>query len=241
MILWALGLGFIIGVRHATDADHVVAITTFYNRDQSFKSSALIGVLWGFGHTITVTLIALPIILFSISIPKSLELGFEFIVGLMLVFLGLINLLGVSQRISSKYLPTVHKHSHKDEKGLEHDHIHGHLLGNIGFTAHHLGLFHSLRPVVVGLIHGLAGSAAIALLILSTIKDPLFSLFYLLVFHLGVISGMIVITSFLGISLAFAKSRSKKIHKYLVFASGVLSIVFGFLLMYETGFEEGFF
>lgn len=230
-----LGLGFALGMRHAIDADHVVAVTTIVNKQKKIHHGALIGILWGIGHAVTVTLVALPIIFFSLVIPPKIGLGFELAVGAMLVILGILNLTGISTRITTRYLPSIHKHSHFGENKKHHEHIHVHFFDSINNVVHHLGFFQISRPLLVGLVHGLAGSSAIALLILSTIKDPKFAGLYLFVFHFGVIFGMMLITTFLGVSVALIKKRSDSLHKNLVFASGLLSFVFGLYIMYQTG------
>lgn len=165
----------------------------------------------------------------------------EFSVGVMLVLLGLLNLSGITQHLSKKFLPKVHSHEHPCPEGGTHTHTHAHFPNFLSKGVHHLGLFQTFRPLVVGFVHGLAGSAAIALLILSTIDNPFQATLYLFVFHFGVIAGMMLITTLLGISITFAKQKSESVHKYLVVTSGVLSLLFGVYVMYETGYEGGLF
>lgn len=236
-----LGLGFLLGLRHATDADHVVAITAITSRENGIRKSSLVGALWGIGHSITVTLIATPIIFFSLVIPDRIGLGLEFVVGLMLVFLGVSNFFGITHKISKRFAPKIHKHEHIAKRGNTHSHLHAHFFIDLKNEIHHLGIYHSLRPIIIGLIHGLAGSSAVALLILSTINNPQLATLYLLIFHIGVIIGMMLITTVLGISIAAFETRSQKIHNYLVLSSGILSFVFGLMIMYETGIQGGLF
>lgn len=231
-----LGFGFLLGLRHATDADHVVAITTLLGKHGKIRHSAVIGVLWGIGHSITVTLIGIPIIFFSLVVPESLGLVLEFFVGIMLVVLGILTLSGITEKISKRFTaPTVHKHAHESKEGKPHSHLHLHIKDRLNKNLHHIGIYQILRPVIVGLVHGLAGSAAIAILILSTIKNPYLSAFYLFIFHFGVIIGMMILTTFLGASIVLVKRNSESLHKYLIIASGVLSFSFGAFIMYETG------
>ena len=194
-----LGFGFLLGLRHATDADHVVAVTTILGRHGKIRHSTLIGILWGIGHSITVTLIAIPIIFYSFVIPPRLGLTLEFFVGVMLVVLGTLSLRSIPL--------TVHKHTHKSKVGTEHSHIHLHILNFLSNDLHHIGIFQTIRPIVVGLIHGLAGSAAIALLILSTINNPKLGALYLFIFHFGVVFGMMIITTLLGASILLIKKE----------------------------------
>lgn len=234
-LLTILGLSFLLGVRHATDADHIVAITTIITRQKKgILSTALIGILWGLGHSITVTLVAIPIILYSVTVPPGLGLFLELIVGLMLIVLGVLNLSGISLRVSHSLTPaTIHKHTHEDKKGKKHSHIHLHAVIPLRERLHHPGLFQAVRPLVVGLVHGLAGSAAIALLILSTIHNPALSVFYLFVFHTGIIAGMVIITLGIGTSLIMLKRKSAALNHYLIIISGMFSILFGLYLMYQ--------
>lgn len=231
-----LGFGFLLGLRHATDADHVVAITTLLGKHRKIRHSTFIGILWGIGHSITVTLIAIPIIFYSFTVPPGLGLILEFFVGVLLVTLGVLTLSGLTEKISRHFTnPTIHKHAHESTAGKPHSHVHFHVSDNLSKNLHHIGTFQIVRPIVVGLIHGLAGSAAITLLILSTIKNPTLSVFYLFIFHFGVIIGMMIITTLLGASIVLVKKKSENLNKYLITASGVLSFGFGIFIMYRTG------
>jgi len=223
-----LGFGFLLGLRHATDADHVVAVTTTLGRHGKIRHSALIGILWGIGHSITVTLIAIPIIFYSLIISERLSSILEFFVGLMLVVLGILSLRSIPL--------TAHKHTHKSKAGTQHSHFHFHILNSLNNDLHHIGIVQTIRPVVVGLVHGLAGSAAIALLISSTINNPKLGALYLFIFHFGVVIGMVIITTLLGASILLIKKRSEKTHRYLIISSGILSFIFGLYIMYQTAF-----
>lgn len=235
-----LGLGFILGIRHAVDADHVVAVATIISKHKKIYHSSLIGIIWGIGHSITVTIVAIPVILFSFTIPTKIGLWLEFLVGIMLAVLGLLNLTGAARKISEHFLPYPHIHKHEDETGNTHGHIHFHFRQNIKAKSHHLGVPEILRPFIIGLVHGLAGSSAIALLILSTIKNTNEAFTYLFLFHAGVISSMMLITTFLGVSLSTIK-KSESIHKYLILISGILSFIFGLFIVYRVGVIEGLF
>ncbi len=224
-----------MGLRHATDADHVVAVTTILGKHGKIRHSTLIGILWGIGHSITVTLIAIPIIFYSFVVPESLGNTLEFLVGIMLVLLGISTLSGITEKISKHFKPpTIHKHAHQSKHGRPHSHLHFHLSDTLKNNIHHIGIFQTIRPIVVGLIHGLAGSAAIALLILSTIKNPKLAALYLFIFHFGVIIGMAIITTLLGASIILIKKKSKSLHRYLIATSGILSLIFGMYIIYQN-------
>src|SRR5215471_5415352 len=118
-----LFLGFFLGMRHATDADHVVAIATIVSREQSMAGSALIGAAWGVGHTLTVMAVGAPIIVFGIIIPPQLGLSMEFAVGIMLVLLGVLTLTGIGRAVGTAH---VHVGVHGGHEPGHHDHLHAH-------------------------------------------------------------------------------------------------------------------
>lgn len=249
LFLSAAGLGFLLGMRHATDADHVVAISTIVSRQRTFSAAAAIGALWGLGHTVTVTLVGLLIIVFGLAISPPVGLALELLVGLMLILLGVLTLTGTMGRLVERYAPP-HEHPHAHD-GRAHTHTHdlAHELealggpsgGPIGGTIGRLGAFHVLRPITIGLVHGLAGSAAIALLVLASVPDAVGQLVYLAVFNIGVVAGMGMITSVVGVPFVLASTRFSRLHRVLVLASGAVSLVLGLLLVYEVGFGQGLF
>jgi high-affinity nickel permease len=251
-LLALAGFGFLLGMRHATDADHVIAVTTILNRSRRFRHMTLIGALWGLGHTVTVVIVGVLIIGFNVVIPPPVGLAMEFAVALMLIVLGILNLTGAQRRITERLTPPApmhghpHAHLHAHEDGGEqhphgHAHLHGHGndqdLGTVGT----LGWYQLLRPVVVGLVHGLAGSAAVALLVLATIEDPGAAMAYLLIFCVGVAAGMAVLTTVIGLPFWVARARSMQINRWLTIGSGILSLAFGIYLAYQIGYIDGLF
>lgn len=255
-----LFLGFFLGMRHATDADHVVAIATIVSRERSLAGSALIGAAWGVGHTITVMAVGAAIILFGVVIPPQLGLSMEFAVGIMLVLLGVFTLTGMGRAVSAAHghagFPAGHAldlHDHLHLHGdYVHRHPHGHGPGAHGHAEEHtplarlersglgrIAFYDWLRPFVVGLVHGLAGSAAVALMVLSIIREPFIALGYLLLFGFGTIVGMMLITLILSAPFAFTAVNLPKFNWRLRVASGLVSFVFGVVLIYGIGFAEG--
>jgi high-affinity nickel-transport protein len=253
-------LGFFLGMRHATDADHVVAIATIVSRERSVAKSALIGAAWGVGHTITVMAVGVAIIMFGIVIPPRLGLSMEFAVGIMLVLLGILTLTGMGRPVGTAHthagVPAGHMHDLHDHLHAHGDYVHWHPHGH-GPGAHghaeeqtplarldrgrlgRIASFRWLRPFVVGLVHGLAGSAAVALMVLSIIREPIAALGYLLLFGLGTIVGMMLITLVLSAPFAFTALNLPKFNWRLRVASGLISFVFGVILIYGIGFAEG--
>ncbi|PYT66724.1 MAG: high-affinity nickel-transport family protein [Acidobacteria bacterium] len=253
-----LVIGFFLGMRHATDPDHVIAVSTVVSRERSILKAGFIGVLWGCGHTLTIAIVGSAIILFGVVIPPRAGLTMEFSVGLMLILLGVLNLTGMMKWLSEKFSPShpkvtgTHAHIH------EHDHhLHFHWHSHSGIAEHHgdslsapkwlrwpfarLGLFHALRPLLVGIVHGLAGSAAVALLVLGTIRQPKWALLYLLIFGVGTIAGMMLITAALALPFSFAGHRFAWLNHGLVLGSGLISLCFGLFVCYDVGFVDGLF
>jgi hypothetical protein len=231
-VLSFLLLGFFLGMRHATDADHVVAIATIVSRERSMVGSALIGAAWGVGHTLTVMGVGAAIIVFGVVIPPRLGLSHAHGVpgGNPLDFRDHLHAHG----------DYVHQHPHGDGPG-EHGHAEEHTplarLDRSGFGR--IAFYEWLRPFAVGLVHGLAGSAAAALMVLSIIREPAAALGYLLLFGLGTIVGMMLITLILSAPFAFTAVNLPKFNWRLRVASGLISFVFGLVLIYGIGFAEG--
>jgi high-affinity nickel-transport protein len=249
-LLALAGFGFLLGMRHATDADHVIAVTTILARSRRFVHSTVIGALWGFGHTVTVLLVGVAIIVFNVVIPPPVGLAMELAVAVMLVLLGILNLTGVLSAVTQRLTPPapLHGHPHEhlhahagdvDEHPHGHAHLHGH--GSDPGLLATFGWYQLLRPVAVGLVHGLAGSAAIALLVLATIHDTGTALAYLVVFCVGVSAGMAILTTVIGLPFLVSRARSQRINRWLTVGSGALSLAFGLYLAYQIGLVDGLF
>jgi high-affinity nickel-transport protein len=247
-----IALGFFLGMRHATDPDHVIAVSTIVSREREIGKSAWIGVFWGIGHTLTIFAVGAAIILFDVAISPRLGLSMELAVGLMLILLGIINVVSFfrdlpSVRVRAETLasvPQVHSHAHSHGDFIHaHPHSHEH-----GPNAHvHAGqnpvawldrallrfkLYRPLRPLMIGIVHGMAGSAAVALLVLATIRDPRWAVAYLLVFGIGTIAGMMVITMSIASTFHLARGKQAFLQR-LAMASGVLSLGFGIFVAYQ--------
>jgi hypothetical protein len=249
-------LGFFLGMRHATDPDHVIAVTTIVARQKTPTGATAIGVAWGLGHTLTILVVGSGIILFGWVIPPRIGLSMEFSVGLMLIVLGIMNLGGLVRYFGASQLNrgAVHQHAHPHSHGeYVHTHPHSHdpevhphqpERTPLSWLDGHLSgirLYQLVRPLVVGIVHGLAGSAAVALLVLTTIRTPQWGIWYLLIFGLGTIVGMTLMTA--AITLPFARNdeRFARLGGGLRIASGVISLGFGLFVAYRTGFAGGLF
>jgi len=192
----------LLGMRHATDPDHIVAVTTIVTRERSVAKAAWIGAVWGIGHTITLLVVGGAIILFKVAMNARLGLSLELCVAIMLIVLGLLNLFNVRARTSD---------------------------------------INAARPFLVGVVHGLAGSAAAALLIVPLIDDPRWAALYLLTFGLGTIVGMALITLTIAFPSLLAAAHLPNFQRSLRVASGAVSLVFGLYLVHRIGFGDGLF
>lgn len=248
-------LGLLLGMRHAADPDHVIAVTAILSRERRLRTATRIGAVWGLGHTATVAAVGAAIIVFKLAIPARIGLGMEFAVALTLVLLGLPSVRTVIRAALSRngimaaapaagmlvhshphsHGATVHRHPHVHPHPHEAaDGAHDHML-----AAGPLGEFAARRPLLksfcVGLVHGLAGSAAIALLVLSAIPYPLWATLYLMVFCAGTILGMMLITTAVAAPFIAAASRMASVHRNLMIGSGLLSFAFGLFMALRIG------
>ena len=259
-------LGLVLGMRHATDPDHVIAVTTILSREHRLAAATRIGVIWGLGHTITVLIVGAAIIVFKIAIPARLGLAMEFAVAVVLILLGVgaaASLVRKGARRMRGASPQpdellVHAHAHTHD-GATHVHPHVHIGDHedahedIDDTTHRdhripadvLPPFAARRPLLrsfaVGLVHGLAGSAAIALLVLSAIPNPLWATLYLAIFCVGTVIGMGLITTAIATPFMVVSRQASWIRQGLVTGSGLLSFGFGLFLAYQIGIVDHLF
>ena len=255
-LLSVIALGFFLGMRHATDPDHVIAVTTIVSRQHSVRHAAVIGALWGVGHTLTIFVVGSAIILFGIVIPARVGLTMELSVGLMLILLGILNLTGIMRWVTETVTPSQlgHPHSHPHGHGdYIHSHAHSHgpeqhghsedatPVGWMDRVFGRIGVYQIVRPLAVGVVHGLAGSAAVALLVLTTIRVPSWAVLYLLVFGLGTVAGMMLITAAIALPFTYSEKRFARLNRGLGLVSGLVSLGFGFFIVYQMGFVNGLF
>jgi high-affinity nickel-transport protein len=247
-----IAVGFFLGMRHATDPDHVIAVTTIVTNQRRFSRAALIGAFWGVGHTLTILVVGAGIILFNLVIPARIGLSMELSVGMMLVVLGVMNITSFlrSMPVQASHAhgvePLVHAHAHSHGEYVHHHtHVHAAQAQQRGGLAWMdrvfggLGVYQYMRPLVVGIVHGLAGSAAVALLVLTTIRDTRWAIAYLLIFGIGTIGGMMLIT--MSLASAFRWFGGERFSRILGMASGVLSLAFGLFVTYQICFGNGLF
>lgn len=226
-VFTAVLFGFLLGVKHALDADHIVAVTTIVSRSQSLLRSALVGISWGVGHTLALVVVGIGVLVFKLTIPDKLALSMEFVVGIVLVILGIPLL---KQLITSR----AHSHWHQHE---EKHHLHRHSHAETPEHDHR----HIRRPLLIGMIHGLAGSGALTLLVLGTMSSVAQGLFFLLLFGIGSILGMLVFSGLIGLPFKFTAQLSLRLNRWVQGGAGIISLLLGLAIMWQTGFAGGLF
>jgi nickel/cobalt exporter len=242
--LAVLALGLIFGLKHATEVDHVVAVSTIVSEHRNLKRAALVGGLWGMGHTASLIVVGIFVLLLRIAIPEGVSSWLEFGVALMIIGLG-INVFARS--IFKRSDVHIHKHEHG---GASHIHLHFHEQGSQkeGQNGDHDGGKppHShkvsrvgLKPLFVGAMHGLAGSGALTLLVLTQISSVGLGLLYLAVFGFGSVLGMMLMSFLVGLPFALSAGPLKGLSYSLQILAGLFSVAFGLWYAYQTGIASG--
>ncbi len=230
-----LALGFVLGVQHATDPDHLVAVATVVTREQRFGAGALVGTFWGLGHAVTVAVVGGLIIALGVRVPESVGRWLELGVAGMLVGLGAARLRDAMRGwggVSREHIIADHDHngreafhSHGHEhSGLSHRHPHVHPSGTLLSAL--TGRQPAARAFMVGTVHGLAGSAAVALLVVAALPSAWAAAAYLLVFGAGTVAGMTALTSAMALPVAVAL-RVRWVPRALALGAGIGSVAFG--------------
>jgi ABC-type nickel/cobalt efflux system permease component RcnA len=214
-------LGLLLGIRHATDPDHVVAVTAIASRERSMKRAMPIGLLWGVGHGVTVLVVGGAIALFGIVVPTRLGLGLELSVACMLIALGVWSL-------ATRSRPG-RDHSHDDP-----------VIERLDRVAGRFAWWPVARPLAMGFVHGLAGSAAAALLVV-TMQTRLLAMSYLLCFALGTLLGMVIVTAGIAAPMSLAARKFERSYRFFRIAAAVVSVGFGCFLAYDITIVHGLF
>ncbi len=236
-----LGLGLVFGLKHATEVDHVVAVSAIVSEHRNVFRSALVGGLWGVGHTASLVIVGVLVLVFRVAIPLRVANWLEFGVALMIIALGVLAVARVLRKRADVHL---HRHSHDGqshvhvhfhEQGTEHANVaaspslpaapaaHSHAIRKLGF-----------KPLLVGAMHGLAGSAALTLLVLTQIPSMSLGLLYLALFGIGSTIGMLLMSGLIGLPFALSARRLSGFNYGLQTVAGGLSIAFGLWYAYET-------
>jgi len=214
-------IGFLLGLQHAVEADHLAAVSTIVSEKKSLFSASIVGGLWGLGHTISLFAVGVVVIFLKLQISEIAETRLEAVVGVMLIILGL----NALRKLFSSEKIHVHTHEHGTR---EHIHIHTH--GDEPQPFHHR---FSVRSVLIGMVHGLVGSAALMLLVVPTIASPYLALAYILIFGIGSIGGMMAMSFLIGLPMYFTAKRFGIVNRGIRFCAGVFSLVLGGVMIYE--------
>jgi ABC-type nickel/cobalt efflux system permease component RcnA len=233
-----LAVGLLFGLKHATEVDHVVAVSTIVSQQRNVWRSTLVGAMWGAGHTASLLITGVIVLTLRIAIPERVSNWLEFSVALMIIGLGAVALWRSLVKRSHVH---VHEHSHD---GISHVHIHFHETA----TRHEKTQQHShavsavgLKPVLIGAVHGLAGSGALTLLVLTQIQSAWLGFFYLAIFGVGSVLGMVLMSGLIGLPFALTARNAGRVHRHLQTAAAGLSIAFGLWYAYETLPASGLF
>ena len=218
-------IGFVFGLYHAIEADHLAAVSAIVSEHKNVLTASIIGGFWGLGHTISLFVVGALVIFVKLQISESTEGYLEGVVGIMLV------LLGVNAIRKIFTAEKVHTHTH-DHDGHEHSHLHIHHNEKSEASHHRF----APRSVIVGMVHGLAGSAGLMLLVLPSIESPLVALLYIAIFGVGSIAGMMIMSLLMGLPLYFTAGRFIAVNKGIRFLAGAFSLVWGAMLINEKFF-----
>lgn len=219
-----LAFGFILGLKHAVDADHLAAVSTIVADRKHLFSSTIIGGFWGLGHTISLLIVGGLVIFLKFQISETVEARLEAVVGAMLVLLGINALRKLFQK------EKIHVHAHEHE-GREHIHLHAHEDEKKEVTHHFMRL--SPRSVAIGMVHGLAGSAGLMLLMIPVIESPAVAFSYILIFGIGSIIGMMLMSLLIGLPMYFTAGKFQVLNKSILGIAGLFSLAVGAGLIYE--------
>ena len=226
-LLWsALVLGFVLGLRHALDPDHVVAVSTIVSAEPNWRRSSLIGSFWGLGHATSLLTLGGIIVALRINITELAASRLEIIVSVMLVGLGIYAI----RSARAGFRLHAHPHKHDDR---EHVHLHVHEPHAQPVHQHAHLLRFGLRPYAIGLVHGIAGSGGLALLVMATAKTATAGLLYMAALAFGALVGMGILSGLLTLPLAALRTRYETLHLRFQFLSGVCSVAFGLWLFSE--------
>jgi high-affinity nickel-transport protein len=205
-------LGFVLGLRHATEADHLAAISTIVTERRSLLSSLLVGGLWGFGHTLALLIAGVCVLVLRYQMTDRMTHAFELCVGVMLVLLGANVLRALACRGAS--------HTHDHTTVAIHSHRDAWLIA---------------RPLLVGIVHGLAGSAPLLLLTLTVMSSPLAAFSYMAVFGVGSMMGMSIMSVLVSVPARLTVEHFACTHLALRGLSGMFSVALGLFIVYENG------
>ena len=229
-----LGIGLVFGLKHATEVDHVVAVSTIVSQQKNVFRSVLVGLLWGAGHTAALVVVGGVVLALRVAIPEEINSWLEFGVALMIIVLGVVAL-----RRALRGGATVHVHQHTHD-GLSHKHVHFHDKETKHEPTVRTAHSHSVsqigwKPILIGTMHGLAGSGALTVLVMTQISSTAIGLVYLAIFGLGSMVGMVLMSGLIGLPFVFTSRHLTAAHHRLQTVAAVLSICFGAWYAFASG------
>lgn len=228
----SLALGFTYGLRHALEADHVIAVSTIVSEHKSLWRSSLVGTFWGLGHTASLFGVGVIVLLLKVKVSESAAPWMEMPVAVMLVALGAYTFW---QALTDRQL-SLHTHAHAHDGEGEHRHLHLHAASATDDAPHdhrHKSFRIGKKPFLVGLVHGFAGSAALMLAVLTTMPSVAFGLAYIAVFGIGSVGGMLLMSAVVSLPFLATGGRFASVNKAIRLLAGLVSVAFGLLLAWE--------
>jgi ABC-type nickel/cobalt efflux system permease component RcnA len=229
-LLSVLAVAFVLGIKHAIEPDHVIAVSTVATQTKRLWNASLAGLFWGIGHTATLFVVGMVFLLVKNGIPEKVAMSLEFLVGIMLVYLGITSLFSYKKR-------KIHVHEHEHD-GVPHKHFHSHEQSESHDHQHERVSY--WKSLLIGLVHGLAGSAALVLWTMAAVNSVWEGGLYILVFGAGTIIGMLLTTTIIGIPFVIS-AKNIEISRVLTKLTGGISAAFGLYYMYNLGYTEGLF
>ena len=226
-----LTLGLLLGLKHAFDSDHLIAVSTIVAREQSPWRALWIGLFWGVGHTLMLALVGVLVLGMNIQIPETIGLSLECLVGIVLVGLGV-------STLHDCWKKRLHAHRHVHE-GSAHTHFHTHAHGAAHQHKHALRV--GVKPILLGMVHGLAGSAALMVLVMAAIPSMTLGLLYVGIFGFGSVLGMGIVSVLMGLCFSLATDKLSAVDHSIRVTVGALSTAFGGWMVVEIGFIQGLF
>ena len=253
-------IGFLLGMKHALESDHLAAVATLATGQHSLPATIRQGVAWGVGHTVTLIAVGAIVLMLGATVPENFERTLELCVGLMLVGLGA----DVIRRLARG---RIHFHVHRHRSGATHIHAHSHadrslhgaaaaklpnVLTNDPSNLPRLELAHALqshehahgrtlplRAIAVGMMHGLAGSAALVVLSLQTARSIPAGIGYIVFFGVGSIAGMAALSVAIAIPLRFSGRYLTGLYRGVTAVIAVATLALGTWIVVRIGFIEG--
>ncbi len=224
-------LGLFIGMQHALEADHIAAVASIAARQSSVRRIVCHGAVWGIGHTITLMMFAGAALFLDQAIDDALSAMLELCVGMLLVGLG-------SHLFYRLWRDRIHFHAHRHANGVQHLHAHSHRddredhLASEHDHAHPVGV--PVRTLLVGMIHGLAGSAVLLVLTTATVNDPVTGMIYIAIFGFGSVLGMAALSAFIAIPLSYSARALTWVNRGLQGAVGAATVVLGLAIVLRS-------